>query len=925
MGLVTGEKDRKTTIYIYPQSPASKHEEILVNIRGPYNTFGRARVTISGLPRRPPRRNSLYEECKKLAFSTTTQSNFFFGYFKKGNLGESIPIKIITERDRAKCIFIPRHTGIYELCLTTNGYHLRGSPYVVRIVENSTGVVESLENLDNGDNKKNRPVLRRTKSKVIDFVCEQMSYEEYIESVEKQKELFRGVSDESNCSSIDEFSRSIAVIQENIDKNNSKEKKLKKMKSLDEVVNVIVKRDKQNLLNKRYSYPIRAFEIYRNGEMFFEENDNHMKKEVENGEDLFDNRGFGCKINEKEGSINKAIQERNCGNICEESEKRRREEKESEERRHERKESKEERRKRKESKEERRERKESKEERRERKENNEERRERKESKEEKRERKISESRRCEKKISEELRKENNICENIEGNKIEEQKNNEREIKEIKINQKNYDKNENKRNEESHVVSEPNVSKITSIEVKASKEKTNKEKANKEKSTKEEKSVKEEQSKKDYCSLSVKQRSLLLQKRIDECSRNYPQIREDSKEDKEKSSTNSFCPDLLTLKDFSKTNPIKTNLFIITPSKRRILRFSEEKTNENLSFSRSSPDLVECHRKSSVVMKIRKSFETLSINSSSQIFLENIANEVRKEKRDDVSPFDNENIKETEIVKINDIEKNIENFENSKVKDKKLMKGKSLLNCEYNKNINKQTLTNENLLIAKKIEVVETRVNGVKIINNENFINDEKLKNEEKAKSRKISVESDISSLKSDQSLDDSDSLSSSMSILNYLPCLKQNNRKFSLNSNYSDRNSNETLLEKTVSVPNLKVLQSKEIFLQTKAVLKEKQCKSEENIHDKTVDKKRKLSETFKERKYFWDSLCEGNLNLCDIDSVDLDRSSMKEKKIQNFKYKKVDALSNEESFLKGVNVFCGDKKNYKVKETVVKFNKNEF
>ncbi|KAF2897935.1 hypothetical protein ILUMI_08239, partial [Ignelater luminosus] len=183
MGLIVGEQYRKTTFYIYSSSTttASKHD-VIVSIRGPYNN--NCTVTI---PAYYATRKYSYE--KRFDHRSKAQKAFFrtlsidLGTFV--NIGQKqqnendIPIKVISEKERVKVIFIPRNTGIHEIAIITNGFHLVGSPFNVNVIANTTKSVEVFNEDIKYPCRRNRlrNMKRKIISKIIDFIDEKVSYE----------------------------------------------------------------------------------------------------------------------------------------------------------------------------------------------------------------------------------------------------------------------------------------------------------------------------------------------------------------------------------------------------------------------------------------------------------------------------------------------------------------------------------------------------------------------------------------------------------------------------------------------------------------------------------------------------------------------------------------------------------------------------
>lgn len=183
MGLIVGEQYRKTTFYIYSSSTttASKHD-VIVSIRGPYNN--NCTVTI---PAYYATRKYFYE--RRFENRSKAQKSFFrtlsidFGSFitigQKQENENDIPIKVISEKERVKVIFIPKNTGIHEIAIITNGFHLVGSPFNVNVIANTTGSIDAFKEDVTYPCRRNRlrNIKRKIISKIIDFIDEKVSYE----------------------------------------------------------------------------------------------------------------------------------------------------------------------------------------------------------------------------------------------------------------------------------------------------------------------------------------------------------------------------------------------------------------------------------------------------------------------------------------------------------------------------------------------------------------------------------------------------------------------------------------------------------------------------------------------------------------------------------------------------------------------------
>lgn len=162
MGLVTGEQNKKTAFYIYSTSKTSLGKDVLVDIRGPFSSY--ATVTI------PAFRNSHFKQSnKRMIFENKPRKSFLqaisMDLINPENCSNVIAVKIEMETDRAIVTFIPRHTGMYQVILSSNGEHLVGSPYNLRILKNESGE----DDFNNNDVKTTK---KRLLSKITTFIDE---------------------------------------------------------------------------------------------------------------------------------------------------------------------------------------------------------------------------------------------------------------------------------------------------------------------------------------------------------------------------------------------------------------------------------------------------------------------------------------------------------------------------------------------------------------------------------------------------------------------------------------------------------------------------------------------------------------------------------------------------------------------------------
>lgn len=180
MGLIAGDEKRKNTFYIYRNTTTFvDSDNIFISIRGPYNSYGR--TSIQSFVNNPRKYKSNPNVTK-----TSPSNKAFFKTFHLNTLinnkaqdKNDIPINIDFETNRAKITFIPQNAGVYEICLITNGSHLMGSPYNVQVLKNLTGIVDTFNNESKDMSPKKNLLKKRVISRVINFVDEQMSYEEY--------------------------------------------------------------------------------------------------------------------------------------------------------------------------------------------------------------------------------------------------------------------------------------------------------------------------------------------------------------------------------------------------------------------------------------------------------------------------------------------------------------------------------------------------------------------------------------------------------------------------------------------------------------------------------------------------------------------------------------------------------------------------
>lgn len=136
MGLVTGTQNKDTAFYIYSTSKSSLTKDVIVKIRGPYSSY--ATVTIPAFRSSSLKQSSnnklIFENKQRRSFLKSISMDFMSS--EKGD--DVIPVKIEMESDRAVVGFVPKHTGMYQIVLTSNNEHLAGSPYNLRILSDDS-------------------------------------------------------------------------------------------------------------------------------------------------------------------------------------------------------------------------------------------------------------------------------------------------------------------------------------------------------------------------------------------------------------------------------------------------------------------------------------------------------------------------------------------------------------------------------------------------------------------------------------------------------------------------------------------------------------------------------------------------------------------------------------------------------------------
>lgn len=180
MGLIAGDEKRKNTFFIYGNSTFNENDRIFISIRGPYNSYGR--TNIQSFKNDVTIDNTQLNNKKKENGNVKFFKAFSFGslmYNNKKQGKHEIPIKIEIESHRAKVTFIPPNAGVYEICLITNGTHLVGSPYNVQILENLSDIIDEFTEDDKDTQPVTNIIKKRIISRTINFVDEQISYEQY--------------------------------------------------------------------------------------------------------------------------------------------------------------------------------------------------------------------------------------------------------------------------------------------------------------------------------------------------------------------------------------------------------------------------------------------------------------------------------------------------------------------------------------------------------------------------------------------------------------------------------------------------------------------------------------------------------------------------------------------------------------------------
>ncbi|KAJ8928154.1 hypothetical protein NQ314_019301 [Rhamnusium bicolor] len=160
MGLYSGEQHKKTVFYVYSniKNTNGVNSNIIIHIRGPYGTYGKAVIPkfhsdlftipeINVTSESLMTRKLLQKNCKDPRNNFLKSFSLPFMQYKKKHMGDNIVIDVTLEDDRAKVTYIPNNYGIYEINMIANGELIRGCPFNVHILNNTSGVEENFENL----------------------------------------------------------------------------------------------------------------------------------------------------------------------------------------------------------------------------------------------------------------------------------------------------------------------------------------------------------------------------------------------------------------------------------------------------------------------------------------------------------------------------------------------------------------------------------------------------------------------------------------------------------------------------------------------------------------------------------------------------------------------------------------------------------
>lgn len=129
MGLATGEQYKESIFYIYPNKKSNDaSSSLLIQIRGPYGTYGQACVPAFFNNKPIPQINiPEFPETKSAKDLPTIN-------IKNAESTTDIEVNVEMEKDRAKVTYIARNFGMYEINLISNGELTQGCPYNVNII-----------------------------------------------------------------------------------------------------------------------------------------------------------------------------------------------------------------------------------------------------------------------------------------------------------------------------------------------------------------------------------------------------------------------------------------------------------------------------------------------------------------------------------------------------------------------------------------------------------------------------------------------------------------------------------------------------------------------------------------------------------------------------------------------------------------------
>ncbi|XP_045479921.1 uncharacterized protein LOC123684632 isoform X2 [Harmonia axyridis] len=157
MGLQNGVQYKKTTFYVYSNTNNPNCNNVLVYIRGPYDTQGTATIPAFYNLNPSPILTSLHRQYRptdKIIFKKEARKSFLKSIaldlsslvnFDKRSTSNDISIHVEMETDRAKVSYIPLNFGIYEINLITDGEILANSPFTVSVSEDNSGTRDSFD------------------------------------------------------------------------------------------------------------------------------------------------------------------------------------------------------------------------------------------------------------------------------------------------------------------------------------------------------------------------------------------------------------------------------------------------------------------------------------------------------------------------------------------------------------------------------------------------------------------------------------------------------------------------------------------------------------------------------------------------------------------------------------------------------------